>query len=61
MKKITDYLKSVWLELQKVDFPSKKQTWEMTTLVVVVSVLIAVFVSGLDFGFSKLVQWLITS
>ncbi len=59
MKKINDYLRSVWLEIGKVSFPSKKDTWEMTTLVIALSVTIAVMVTAIDFAFRYLIQWLI--
>lgn len=59
MKKINDYLHSVWLEVGKVSFPSKKDTWEMTTLVIALSVIIAIMVTAIDFAFRYLIQWLI--
>lgn len=61
MKKIRRYLQGVWEELHKVSFPSKKETWQMTTLVICVSAAIALLVSGFDFSFSNLLKLLITN
>ena len=61
MKKIRRYLQSVWEELQKVSFPSKVETWQMTVLVICLSVAVALLISGLDFGFNNLIKVLIAS
>ncbi len=60
VKKIKRYLAGVAEEIRKVDFPSKKETQAMTTLVIVVSALLALFVSLSDFTFSSFTKWLIS-
>ena len=50
------YFKEVVDELQRVTWPSRQQTIEMTILVVGVSVIIGAYIGALDFGFSKLLE-----
>ena len=50
---INKYLKEVKRELTKVTWPSQKQTIQMTSLVVVVSVAVGFYVGGLDFIFAQ--------
>jgi preprotein translocase subunit SecE len=59
MKKIRAYLQGVVSEIKKVTFPSKKETWGMTTLVIVLSGIVAVYVGVIDLGFRAFVKWLI--
>jgi preprotein translocase subunit SecE len=53
------YVQEVVQELKKVSWPSFEQTRNMTILVIVVSLLVGVYVGGLDFLFSRLVAILI--
>ena len=53
------YLKEVVRELKKVSWPSRKQTVNKTTLVIVISMLLAIYLGGLDFIFQKLTEALI--
>ncbi|MEN8253264.1 MAG: preprotein translocase subunit SecE [Patescibacteria group bacterium] len=51
---INKYLNEVWQELSKVTWPSRKQTVQMTGLVLTVSAAIGFYVGGLDFIFAQL-------
>ena len=53
------YFKEVVRELKKVSWPSRKQTVNKTILVIVISILLAVYLGGLDFAFQKLTETLI--
>lgn len=55
MKAVQKYFNEVIQELKKVTWPSKQQTIDMTILVLVVSVIIAIYLSGLDYIFKQLV------
>ncbi|MBT4358873.1 MAG: preprotein translocase subunit SecE, partial [Candidatus Pacebacteria bacterium] len=46
-------------ELKKVTWPSRKQTINKTTLVIAISILLAIYLGGLDFIFQKLAEALI--
>lgn len=52
MNKITHYIKQAVEELKKVTWPSKKETYQYTILVIGISLVVAAFLGALDFGFS---------
>ncbi|MDP3764171.1 MAG: preprotein translocase subunit SecE [bacterium] len=52
MNKLTSYLKDVRVELTKVNWPTREQTTRYTLLVIGVSLAVAVFLGGLDYVFS---------
>ena len=58
MKRIIQFLKEVRIELSKVTWPTRRQAIYMTGIVVLFAVIIGLFVSGVDFGFTKLIQFL---
>lgn len=56
MKKLQEYLKEVVQELKKVNWPGKEELKGSTTVVIFFSVMMAVFVWGVDFLLSELFQ-----
>jgi preprotein translocase subunit SecE len=54
------FLTEVRTELEKVSWPTRAQVTKMTVIVVSVSALVALFVGGLDFVFTKLMEFSIT-
>lgn len=60
MVKPATFVREVMTELQKVSWPSRQQTWEMTALVVIVSLVVGAYVGTLDFVFQRLITLLIT-
>jgi len=54
--KITTFLKEVKLELKKVNWPTRRQTIRYTLIVLGISLVIAVFLGGLDFLFTMLLE-----
>lgn len=59
MNKFSDYIKKSIIELKKVSWPSKKETYHYTVLVIGLSLLTAVFLGGLDFIFNLGLEFLI--
>ncbi len=59
IKKITDYLKSIKIEMKKVSWLSKKEIFGSTMIVGVFAIFIAVFLFIADFGLSELVSMLL--
>jgi preprotein translocase subunit SecE len=59
MNSLIKYIRDSREELQKVTWPSKEKTINSTILVIVVSVAIAAFLGGLDYGFSKLLDYVL--
>ena len=51
-----DFFGEVWAELKKVHFPTRKETYAATIVVLVVTVLVAVFLGVVDFAVSHVVQ-----
>jgi preprotein translocase subunit SecE len=58
--KITEYLKETKTELKHVIWPSRKQTFYYTLIVVVLSALTAYFLGVFDFIFSRGLEGLIS-
>lgn len=56
MQKIMQFFLEAKAEMLKVNWPSKKQTMNYTMLVVAVSVVVALFLGGLDYGFSYVLK-----
>ncbi len=52
MGKLSNYFKESIVELKKVTWPSKKETYRYTVLILGISLLIAVFLGSLDFIFN---------
>ncbi|MBO7131465.1 MAG: preprotein translocase subunit SecE [Fibrobacterales bacterium] len=59
MKKLQEYLKEVVQELKKVSWPGKEDLKGSTTVVIFFSIMMAVFVWGVDFLLSELFKMVI--
>jgi preprotein translocase subunit SecE len=53
---LVKFLKETVIELKKVIWPTKKQLIVNTTVVIVASKVVSLFVSGVDFGLVQLVN-----
>ena len=58
--KLSQYFKETKNELKEVVFPSRSTTITYTVLVILISVLVAVILSGVDFGLRSLLEKIIT-
>ena len=58
-KKIKAFFKEAWLELKKVNWPSRKETIRYTLIVIVVLTIIALYLGGIDFLLTRLLNKLI--
>ncbi|QQS59982.1 preprotein translocase subunit SecE [Candidatus Falkowbacteria bacterium] len=56
MDKLINYFKASIAEIRKVTWPTKKETYNYTILVVAVSLATAVFLGGLDLGFNEILE-----
>lgn len=56
MRKIVNFFKEVYGELQKVVWPSRRQTIRYTTTVIVFSVVVAAILGAADYGLLKLFE-----
>ncbi len=46
-------------ELRKVQWPTPREAWRLTKIVILVIVLMGLVLGGLDFGFTKLIAWIV--
>lgn len=60
MSKITTYFKESAAELKKVTWPTKKETYNYTILVIGISLGVAIFLGLLDYIFAQGFQALLT-
>ncbi len=56
---ILDFFQTTVLELKKVDWPSREKTIRLTLIVIGVSLLIGIFIGGLDILLTQAVQRLL--
>jgi len=59
VRAIVQYIKDVRFELSKVVWPKREEVIKLTLTVIFISVLVAVYVGGLDFAFTKLLELVI--
>lgn len=55
-KRIIGYLKDVRFEMRKVSWPTKRETFRYTLIVIFVSLIVAIFLGALDFIFITLLN-----
>ncbi|MEO7002294.1 MAG: preprotein translocase subunit SecE [Ktedonobacterales bacterium] len=57
---ITRWFAEAYLELLKVTWPTRREAWNMTIVVVVISAFVAVILGLADFGLQNALAWLIS-
>ena len=60
MNKIINFLKEAWLEAKKVNWPNQKEVLRKTLLVIGVSVALAIFLGGIDFLLTRILDLAMT-
>ena len=60
VKSLRNYLTAAWAELGKVTWPTRRQAWRLTLMVIAFSAVFAIFLGALDYIFSGLLQKLIS-
>jgi len=53
LNKLLKFLKEVRIELGKVSWPKREELWESTLIVIVVSLMMAIFIGAVDLLLSK--------
>jgi len=53
INKIKNFFQEIGLELKKVNWPTKKETVKYTLMVIVTLLIIALFLGGVDFLFTR--------
>lgn len=54
-----EFLKEVRLEMKRVSWPSRQEAIRLTTIVIAISLVVAVFIGVLDFIFTKIMEMLL--
>jgi preprotein translocase subunit SecE len=57
--KITTFFKEVKMEIKKVNWPTKKETIRYTLIVIGISIAVAIYLGGLDFIFTTILNKLV--
>ena len=52
----TNFLVEVWSELKKVHWPTRKETYAATIVVIVITVIVAIFLGVVDYALSHVVR-----
>ena len=61
ISKIRGSLNGSYEELRKVEWPSRKDTMRLTAYVIGVSLLVGLFVAGIDYFFKEALTYIVTS
>jgi preprotein translocase subunit SecE len=56
VRRLTEFFQEAWQELKKVHWPSRKETYAATLVVIIVVVLISVYLALVDLGLTKAIQ-----
>jgi preprotein translocase subunit SecE len=56
----TRYLYESYVELRKVTWPTRQQTWQLTLVVIAMSAFVAILLGLFDLGLTRLIGYLIT-
>ena len=56
---VANYISETIAELKKVTWLSRRDLLYLSGLVLLVTIVVGVILGGIDFGFSKLIEWLI--
>ena len=55
-----EFFREAWQELKKVHWPSRKETYAATLVVLIVVLIIALFLALVDFGLTRVIQVIIS-
>lgn len=58
-RQLVEFIKEAWQELQRVHWPTRKETYAATLVVIIVVILFAIYLALIDLGLAKVIQWII--
>ena len=56
IQRLTEFVLESWQELKKVYWPTRKETYAATAVVIIVVILISIYLAGVDFVLTKAIQ-----
>ncbi|MEX0748616.1 MAG: preprotein translocase subunit SecE [Candidatus Saccharimonadales bacterium] len=59
MRALLTYFKESWHELEKVTWPDRKTTIQLTVAVIILSLLVGGFIAAVDYGLTEVLQQII--
>jgi preprotein translocase subunit SecE len=59
VRQLMTFFEEAWQELKKVHWPSRKETYAATAVVILVVVFISIFLAVVDLGLTKAIQAII--
>jgi preprotein translocase subunit SecE len=59
VQQASDFFQEAWQELKKVHWPSRKETYAATLVVIIVVILISVYLALVDLALTKAIQAII--
>jgi preprotein translocase subunit SecE len=54
-----DFVEESWVEVTKVHWPSRKETYAATLVVIVVVILISIYLAVVDFALTKAIETIV--
>lgn len=55
------YFISSWQELRQVTWPNRRQTWQLTSAVIIFAVIFGLLLAGVDHGLDKIFKYILTN
>ncbi len=59
VRRVIEFFEESWQELKKVHWPSRKETYAATLVVIIVVVLVSIYLAIVDLGLTKAIQVII--
>jgi preprotein translocase subunit SecE len=53
------FVRQAYDELRQVVWPTRKEIFRLTGIVIILSVIMGLYIGGLDWAFTQAIQWLI--
>jgi preprotein translocase subunit SecE len=54
-----EFVKEAWQELKKVHWPSRKETYAATAVVLILVFLLVVYLALIDYGLTKVIEYVV--
>ena len=59
--RVRDFVQEVLAEFRKVTWPSRQELVNSTVVVIVVTVVLSLFLGGVDIALARVVEWVLSS
>lgn len=59
VRRLSEFFREAWQELRKVHWPSRKETYAATLVVIIVVVLVSVYLALVDLALTKAIQTIV--